>query len=756
MNFLYRLAMCILFTGFSLCLFPQTTGEIQRLEREISELRQLISRENANLQMMRNNSRNEGDIERLAYYIQTLEHSLVTKQKTIEYLRQQEAERLRREAELQRALEEKVREAQKKKKQQEQQRLEQQKAREQAQREAEQRALAEERRREQARRAAEERARWEAEQRAIREARGEAAYRDYMNKSAGANIRNHNYIDAHAQDQERVTRDVTSYVAGRSAGLTPLQAQPSGSPSSGSPKNLSGLMQKLRTSNPEMVDAYITRDVRDFLLTYLDNLFDGSLDNSLFCNYITEKICDRYQVNKLAFFNGQCDMDTRRKIADEINRSTDKANELLRSTFDQWNRQKNAPKWQKLAETLNDNQLISTLNILSTSNGGELPTPMASDADYYYYLLPVSGELARISQKEKGSMEIIDTDLRHVSGKSFKEFFRGQAEPLTAYRAAFQQHPRIRKYALKEDGSATEKHISSSGEVRKYKIEKPEIKFYHHGGAVLQNSYSENTQFDHQYTTDLTLKLSVLNASLETKYDLMENESEWSLSLNYDARLYSSQNGSKLTASGTVKSPLDKSKVKLSANLTPHVQGSVSVSADGQLSASGKLKNGVSSVKFSRSALVEGDSTSTSFGLEEGSSSIRMGSTTWKNTIDIKPIDKDYKYFGISLGVASSHQYQEQSLQNDENRYVNQLPADLVARLYTHKIKEIEDSKAVFYADYEDDTYGNPVKKPVSPSEINKMKEDFARIIRDGAHNEDYECPPSDFNGFVSCYVMEE
>lgn len=192
MNFLYRLAMCILFTGFSLCLFPQTTGEIQRLEREISELRQLISRENANLQMMRNNSRNEGDIERLAYYIQTLEHSLVTKQKTIEYLRQQEAERLRREAELQRALEEKVREAQKKKKQQEQQRLEQQKAREQAQREAEQRALAEERRREQARRAAEERARWEAEQRAIREARGEAAYRDYMNKSAGANIRNHN------------------------------------------------------------------------------------------------------------------------------------------------------------------------------------------------------------------------------------------------------------------------------------------------------------------------------------------------------------------------------------------------------------------------------------------------------------------------------------------------------------------------------------------------------------------------------------
>lgn len=115
MNFLYRLAMCILFTGFSLCLFPQTTGEIQRLEREISELRQLISRENANLQMMRNNSRNEGDIERLAYYIQTLEHSLVTKQKNIEYLRQQEAERLRREAELQRALEEKVREAQKKK-----------------------------------------------------------------------------------------------------------------------------------------------------------------------------------------------------------------------------------------------------------------------------------------------------------------------------------------------------------------------------------------------------------------------------------------------------------------------------------------------------------------------------------------------------------------------------------------------------------------------------------------------------------------
>ena len=712
-----------------------------------------------------------------------------------EMLKREEEARLKREAEKRRQEQETLR----RKKAQQQKELDARRRQEQgAIRQQEQMA-----RRQQMEAEAEERRRAEqieverrrAERMALQEARGQAAYRETMQKTAVATAESHRNIDRHAQDQARVRGEVEQVVAARHEGLTPLTVISKAVVATDS-KSGSGakLMKMMRDRNDAKREQEVANDVTEFVKTYADDVISSGFDPTLFCNYLIEKACERHKVSKLAFTTMSCDEQTRAKIIADIENGTAKANKLIRQKEDDWNAKKNVPKWHDLSNAMNDNQLISTLNIMSTSNKGKLPTPLCSDDNYYYYMLVNSGELARVSKTKKGAIDIIQSDLRYATGKSFSGFLKNGADPVVTYSQAFKNGAGLRQYAINKDGSAKGKSVNEAGASHEYSIGKPAVKFYTGIGPVFVNEYADTEERNREGATKIFVNFTILNSSFKHSYDLINGDVEHETNADAHGSFYESDKGgsvySSVSANNKEFSPKGYAKVKSGVGPGGHVSGSITPNESYSLSAgvggiaelgfsennkdgtslgvnvkAGKGKNSLAysyeknEDKVERSHKIQGGvgtSYSSISGSVKATSSDDSEYTKISRKLTISPLDWSNDYVGVQVGASIGDSYEKHEQSNADTQYINQLPADIAARLYRGKIAEVKKQGVVMYDNFEIDDADVLSKKPVPASEMDKMMNMMENVLEENKNTQDYEVPKSNFNGFTSCYALSE
>lgn len=665
--------------------------------------------------------------------IDIIENSGILERKAKEALEKHRRERLKQKEEKRRQEEEVLRHKKSQRQREQEARRQQEQMARCKQMEAE--AEAEERRR--AEQIEAERRR--AERMALQEARGQAAYKETMQKTAVATAESHRSIDRHAQDQARVRGEVEQVVAARHEGLTPLMVTSKAVVATDS-KSGSGakLMQMMRDRNDAKREQEVANDVTEFVKTYADDVISSGFDPTMFCNYLIEKACERHKVSKLAFTTMSCDEQTRAKIIADIENGTAKANKLIRQKEDDWNARKNVPKWHDLSNAMNDNQLISTLNIMSTSNKGKLPTPLCSDDNYYYYMLVNSGELARVSKTKKGAIDIIQSDLRYATGKSFSGFLKNGTDPVVTYSQAFKNGAGLRQYAINKDGSAKGKIVNEDGASHEYSIGKPAIKFYTGIGPVLVNEYADTEKRNYEESRKIFVDFTILNHSFKHSYDLINGDTNESYTLSAGvggiAELRFSEDKKDGTSLG-VNVKAGKGKNSFAYSYEKNVD---------KVEYSHKIQGGVgtsySSISGSVKATISEDSEYTKISRE----------------LTVSPLDWSNDYVGVQVGASVGDSYEKHEQSNADTHYINQLPADIAARLYRGKIAEVKKQGVVMYDNFEIDDADVLSKKPVPASEMDKMMNMMENVLEENKNIPDYEVPKSKFNGFTSCYTISE
>ena len=502
------------------------------------------------------------------------------------------------------------------------------------------------------------------------------------------------------------------------------------------------------------------KDINEFILSNIENSFAHPMDNAALCYTITEKVCDYYGIDKFQFNMGLSEKGMADSMIADINWAIDRANEVLRTSIDNWNSDKNAPRWRDLKNTMTNDQMISTINILATTNRGKLPSPIGMDESYFYYALYNSNEIARISKKRGGKMDVTSIDFEYVTNKSFEQYVRGQSEPLAAYKSAFKDNPTKRQYVLRKDGSAVERVKDIiNGDTRKYKISKPEIKFYLSRGVVLENSYYEKITSNHETTSTHTAEGSFAFFSTIKEWTnnvgTVEEASDHAIKIRVD-KLPANAGIEMVSHKGSfhetavkgeiygmnVKAGYDASKKRRIVGL--ELKGNVV-----DLSLEREKTSTVSGVKGevgARYGLVKGEVSLTGESLQydDGMERVTKG---WEVSGTL-----GNELINASLSFGKEHSYDLRTISNNDNGYVNELPADIIGELYNEKLEELNTGDKIYYLD---DILGFPIKDlPVQQEEIDALEKNVQTMI-ENATGKDFQYPKSDFNGFQSCYAVD-
>lgn len=520
----------------------------------------------------------------------------------------------------------------------------------------------------------------------------------------------------------------------------------------------------------------IAADIDTYLLSHIGDVRNVPLDE-YFCYYVMQKVLSYYRVDKMKFLWKQCDPALESEIEKVIQDYSTRANQIMRNNIDKCNNGKMAPTWEMLRNSMREkngdkglDRFISTINILSTSNSGVLPTPLGSDKDYYYYRLGYSQKVARVSIKKLGMIDVVSCDYETRDLESLKSSMEGKSS-MIPYTRLFDHGIGMKTYNVLADGSAKGKITDKSGNVLDYKVKPPHLEISREGNVVLRNTFDETYTSNHQYSNidfsveldfkicsikwdtngELTIKgkkekAGEVEVSLKdgiTKEGVKEKISPLNLSVKHD---------------NEKKSTTYDGSFKLDGILVEKVVGQeVKDKIKGYM---GNIKEGTVGVNYTHKE------NGYVIGGNIGAKNV-VGSVGVKGSRSISSNDDGSQHLknksSLSLGVASdfvkvemesSHEYEKAILSSEENKYVGKLPSNLLTEIYTQKYEDFVSNGIPMYADIIVDEYDIPHKLPLTRTELEKIRE---RLLENAskASNEDFKYQPSNFDLFRTCIEVD-